>query len=91
MRERIQRADEAAHASGKLDCSSYMMQNAEEYWAEGTQGWFHASVREDVNCGLNTRSKLAAADPALAAIMREVYGPNTWKYTDCCPHPWPPS
>lgn len=65
-----------------------MMSNAEEYWAEGVQAWFDASVREDVNCGLNTRCKLREADPQLADLMLEVFGENDWRYTDTCPRSW---
>jgi len=43
------------------DC--YMMANNEEYWAEGVQAWFHASVRKDVNSGMNTKEHLYEKDP----------------------------
>lgn len=39
-------AYQAAHASGRYDLSCYMMENESEYWAEGTQAWFDATVRE---------------------------------------------
>ena len=39
-------AYEAARASGGYDLSCYMMANESEYWAEGTQAWFDATVRE---------------------------------------------
>jgi hypothetical protein len=27
------------------------MENEEEYWAEGTQAWFEATIRRDVTSG----------------------------------------
>jgi hypothetical protein len=54
-------------------CSGcYMMDNADEYWAEGCQSWFDATVRSDVNSGINTRQKLKAHDPQFAALLTEV-------------------
>lgn len=46
MQEAILDAYAAAHASGGYDVSCYMMENESEYWAEGTQAWFDATVRE---------------------------------------------
>lgn len=57
-----------------------MMANVDEYWAEGTQSWFDASLRSDVNSGINTRVKLKAHDPHLAAVLAEVYGDGPWRY-----------
>lgn len=51
-----------------------MMENADEYWAEGVQTWFDATVRTDVNSGINTRDKLKAHDPGFAALLAEVGG-----------------
>jgi hypothetical protein len=57
-----------------------MMENEDEYWAEGCQSWFDATVREDVNDGINTREKLQQHDPALAAALAEAFGANSWRY-----------
>lgn len=46
----IKEAYQAAHASGRYDTSCYMMANECEYWAEGTQAWFDATVREGEVC-----------------------------------------
>ncbi len=49
-----------------------MIENADEYWAEGTQSWFDATIRTDVNDGHNTREKLKRHDPWLSDILAEV-------------------
>eukprot|EP00878_Enallax_costatus_P020668 GHUV01021857.1.p1 GENE.GHUV01021857.1~~GHUV01021857.1.p1 ORF type:complete len:328 (+),score=76.77 GHUV01021857.1:864-1847(+) len=67
----------------RADC--YMMDNAEEYWAEGSQVWFGATVRTDVTSGVNTRELLQQHDPELCRLMQQVYGPNAWQYTNTCP------
>lgn len=54
---------------GPADC--YMMENADEYWAEGCQSWFEATVRTDVNSGINTRERLKQHDPDLALLLSE--------------------
>eukprot|EP00271_Cylindrocystis_brebissonii_P006451 TRINITY_DN19243_c0_g1_i1.p1 TRINITY_DN19243_c0_g1~~TRINITY_DN19243_c0_g1_i1.p1 ORF type:complete len:402 (+),score=57.74 TRINITY_DN19243_c0_g1_i1:693-1898(+) len=59
----------------------YMAVDAREYWAEGSESWFNASLRKDVNDGINTREKLRKHDPELAQLMAEVYGDSgTWRY-----------
>jgi hypothetical protein len=50
----------------------YMMADADEYWAEACQSFFDATVRSDVNCGINTRDKLQQYDPQLAQLLAEV-------------------
>lgn len=57
-----------------------MMSNVDEFWAEGTQAWFDATVRTDVNSGVNTRVKLKAHDPQLAAVLAHVFGDGPWRY-----------
>merc|ERR1712224_654174 len=81
QRRRIQQAYEAARAKGLYKPDIYMMANADEYWAEGTQAFFDASVRTDVNDGINSREGLTAHDPRLAALVEEVYGRNQWRYS----------
>ena len=79
-RERIRAAHNAALDRATVSAESYMGSNASEYWAEATQAWFEASVRCDVNCGLNTRAELARCDPAIAAELERAFGPNDWRY-----------
>lgn len=79
-RGRIAVAFENARASGSFDNQSYMMQNAEEFWAEGTQAWFHASMRSDVNCGINTRDGVTERLPELATLLHEAFGDGSWRY-----------
>ena len=90
-RAAVSAAYEDALASGELDNESYMMSNAEEFWAEGAQAWFHASNRVDVNCGIRTRAVLEQRLPDLAAVMRKTFGDGQWRYADSdenC-HSWP--
>ena len=79
-RGRIAAAFANARLSGAFDNDSYMMSNAEEFWAEGAQAWFHASMRSDVNCGINTRAGVIERAPELAAVLREVFGDGPWRY-----------
>lgn len=58
----------------------YMVADEKEYWAEGSQSWFNASKRKDVNDGVNTREKLWKHDPELASLLREIYGNLSWRY-----------
>eukprot|EP00030_Apusomonadida_sp_AF-17_P002799 a341840_7.p1 GENE.a341840_7~~a341840_7.p1 ORF type:complete len:375 (+),score=92.18 a341840_7:42-1127(+) len=80
IRAAIKAAFLAARRARSYTPGIYMMANEEEYWAEGVQAWFDASVRTDVNDGVNTREGLAERDPALAALMRAVFGSNEWRY-----------
>lgn len=50
----------------------YMLENADEYFAEGCQTWFDATVRTDVNGGINTREKIKQHDPDFAQLLAEV-------------------
>ena len=79
-RERIRAAHRAALDRATVSAESYMGSNASEYWAEATQSWFEASVRCDVNCGLNTRAELVRCDPAIAVELERAFGPNDWRY-----------
>lgn len=60
--------------------AAYDMVNEDEYWAEGTQAWFDATVRRDATSGITTREELLRRDPELAALMKEVFGANPWRY-----------
>eukprot|EP00198_Chlamydomonas_reinhardtii_P003954 XP_001693290.1 predicted protein [Chlamydomonas reinhardtii] len=62
-RGKIKKLYDAAYAAGVYDKSAYIMENEDEYWAEGTQAWFNATIRTDVTAGVNTREKLRARDP----------------------------
>ncbi|HET6247454.1 MAG TPA: hypothetical protein VFE47_07155 [Tepidisphaeraceae bacterium] len=62
-----------------LYAKSYAATNEQEYWAEGAQSWFDcASAHNDG--GNSTRAQLKAYDPALAALLAEVYGDGEWRY-----------
>ena len=68
-RAMVRRCYDDAMARGLYAPGCYMGSCADEYWAEGTQSWFDATVRTDVNGGVNTRTKLRAHDPALALLL----------------------
>lgn len=57
-----------------------MVADEKEYWAEGSQSWFDASLRDDVNDGINTRFKIRYHDPKLARLLEIVYGNGGWRY-----------
>lgn len=46
LQDEIAAAFQAAKAGGSYDPGCYMMANSSEYWAEGSQAWFEATVRE---------------------------------------------
>ena len=81
-RAMVRRCYDDAMARGLYAPGCYMGSCADEYWAEGTQSWFDATVRTDVNGGVNTRTKLRAHDPALALLLASVYGDGSWRFTD---------
>mmetsp|Transcript_3641 Transcript_3641/g.9336 ORF Transcript_3641/g.9336 Transcript_3641/m.9336 type:complete len:408 (+) Transcript_3641:207-1430(+) len=85
-RAAVVEAFEAARAGGLYEESCYMMANADEYWAEAVQSWFHATERTDVNSGIKTRAALCAHDPRLAALLEATFGKwNHWRYSETCP------
>lgn len=62
--------------------NTYAITNEAEYWAEGTQSWFDTNrANDDEHNHVDTRDKLKAYDPALAALLTEVYGDREWRYT----------
>lgn len=80
-RARIRAAHARCVERGVVSGESYMGSNASEYWAESAQAWFEATVRCDVNCGLNTREELALCDPAIASELALAFGADgTWRY-----------
>ena len=61
---------------------TYAMTNKEECWAEGAQSWFDTNrVNDDLDNHVDTRDKLKAYDPALAALLTEIFGDTNWRYT----------
>ena len=67
-----------ARASGKYGSTAYMMENNEEFWAEASQAWFEATLREDVTSGLRTKQQALDREPELAQLMIKVYGDTDW-------------
>lgn len=76
-------------SKSKYSPGIYMAVDEKEYWAEGSESWFNASLRNDVNDGVNTREKLKGHDPELAQLLFEIYGDGDWRY-DFTPLPMPP-
>ena len=61
---------------------TYAITNKAEYWAEGTQSWFDTNRANDREHNhVDTRDKLKTYDPALAALLTEIYGDREWRYT----------
>lgn len=81
MRALVQHCYSEAVARGLYPEGCYTISCAEEYFAEGTQAWFDATMRTDVNGGLNTREKLRTHDPALALVLLSAYGDGDWRFT----------
>ncbi len=78
--ERLKAAYVRAREGG-LWAGTYAMQNHKEYWAEGTQSWFDSNRANDSEHGpVDTRDKLKAYDPGLAALLAEIYGDTPWRY-----------
>lgn len=62
--------------------NTYAITNRAEYWAEGTQSWFDTNrANDDQHNHVDTRDKLKEYDPALAALLTEVFGDSDWRYT----------
>lgn len=80
----VEAAFRNAVSKGLYPTGIYMMANSEEYWAEGTQVWFEATIRKDVNSGFNTRAKLRSHDPDLAAVLERVYGSGFLEHMPGC-------
>ena len=77
---RLKSAYDAAIAKG-LWYGTYAASDRREYWAEGTQAWFHSKGTGSFDNYGNTRSALKAYDPPLAALLTEIYGDTQWRYT----------
>jgi hypothetical protein len=72
--EQVEQAFRDAREHALYPAGGYNQQNAKEYFAEGVQAWFGATLRTDVNGGINTREKLEAHDPALAQVLAQLFG-----------------
>ena len=77
--DRLRDAYSEARAKG-IYGRSYASTNEQEYWAEGAQCWFDCANRRNAG-GVNNRDELKAKDPPLAALLTEVYGDSSWRYT----------
>lgn len=86
FRARLSAAFAAAIASGKW-ANTYAATNADEYWAEGVQGWFDSNDQhiptDGIHNDINTRTELIAYDPVLAALIAEVFPASD--FTARCP------
>lgn len=83
---RLEAAYDGAMAGGLWD-ATYAAENELEYWAEGVQSYFDANGSADPPDGIHndvdTRSELASYDPALYALVDEVFGGTA--SPDACP------
>jgi hypothetical protein len=78
--QRLKAAYESAMKKG-LWKGLYAAENHFEYWAEAVQSWFDTNRENDaIHNHVNTRQELIDYDPALAALCREVFGENEWRY-----------
>ena len=86
MKTRLQAAYDAAKRAGRF-ANTYAIANPDEYWAEGVQSWFDTNLTANPPNGIHghihTRAGLKAYDPALAALITEVFGDRPWRYS--CP------
>jgi hypothetical protein len=57
----------------------YASNNEQEYWAEGAQAWFNNANPNNAG-GIATREQVKEKDPALAALLAEIYGDGEWRY-----------
>ncbi|MDE2929553.1 MAG: hypothetical protein OXQ27_01355 [Chloroflexota bacterium] len=74
FRRRLEKIYKDALAAG-LWTHTYAGTNADEYWAEGVQSWFGLNDPPGyVHNEINTRAELVSYDPALAKLIREVFG-----------------
>ena len=74
LHDRLTGAYASATARG-LWKGTYAGKNMDEYFAEGTQSWFHCNrINDRDHNDVDTREKLKKYDPELAAILKIVYG-----------------
>ncbi|HEY3494439.1 MAG TPA: hypothetical protein VGK73_07130 [Polyangiaceae bacterium] len=83
--EALTSAYDGAFASGILD-DTFRASNAQEYWAEGVQDWYDtndwAAQPNGIHNEVNTRAELAEYDPALYALIAEIF-PEDTAWGDC--------
>lgn len=78
---RLKAAYESAMKAG-LWKGKYAATNRMEYWAEGVQSWFDTNRFNDRDHNhVHLRGQLKEYDPALAALVAEVFGDKEWRYT----------
>ena len=73
LHARITAAYDNAMQTGILPAGLYISSNAHEYWAELAQAYFGATIRTDVNAGINTRAELEKRDPQGYSVVHEVF------------------
>ena len=78
--ERLRDTYEAAMKKGLWN-GTYASSDRKEYWAEGTQAWFHPNGGGSFDHFGDTRQALKMYDPRLARLLTEVYGDGQWRYT----------
>jgi hypothetical protein len=77
---RLRQAYQSALEQG-LWKGTYAASNPSEYWAEGVQSWFDTNRASDGQHNhVDTREELKEYDPALAALIAEVFGDSPWRY-----------
>lgn len=81
FRARLDAAFRSARAAGRWD-RTYAATDADEYFAEGAQSYFdtnrQAAPPDGVHNDVDTRAELAAYDPALHALVAEVFPGLHW-------------
>ncbi len=86
FQSRLDDAFAKATAAGKWK-NTYGGTNVEEYFAEGVQSYFDTNIEavpaNGIHNEVNTRAELLGYDPALHALIAEVFGPEVW--TPTCP------
>jgi hypothetical protein len=78
--ERLRETYRRAMAEGRWK-DTYAATNHGEYWAEGVQSYFDCNAPPGgVHNDVRTREKLLEHDPALFALIDEVFQQNEWRY-----------
>ena len=57
----------------------YASVDEQEFWAEGAQAWF-GNANAGNSGGLSVRGDVKTKEPALAALLTDVYGDGSWRY-----------
>ena len=78
--ERLEAAYRSAMEAGRFE-DKYASVNRNEFWAEGVQSWFDTNREDDRDHNhVDTREELLEYDPALAALVAEVFPASDWRY-----------